>query len=120
MRGAARYKQTPAAPVSAHRGRLPRRRTLLVHPDVFVTIAVIGAVHHDGDALDVRLPARTLTTVEDDRARHVLLQFLVDFPDQLLALLLVGFGGLLVEQLLDFLVAVVGVVPLRAAGIVFV
>jgi len=41
--------------------------------------------------------------VEDDRARHVLLQFLVDLPDQFLALGDVDLGGLLVEQLLDFL-----------------
>jgi hypothetical protein len=58
--------------------------------------------------------------VEDDRPRHVLLQLLVDLPHQLLALVDVGLLRLLVEQLLDLLVAVVGVVALRAAGVVLV
>jgi hypothetical protein len=58
--------------------------------------------------------------VEDDRTSDVLLQLLVDLPDQLLALLDIRFLRLLVEQLLDVLVAVVGVVALGAAGIVFV
>ena len=94
------------------------QRSLLVQPHVLVTIAIIRAVHHDGDALDIRLPARAPAAVEDDRTSDVLLQLLVDLPDQLLALLDIRFLRLLVEQLFDVLVAVVRVVPLRAAGIV--
>ena len=67
--------------------RMALQRTLLVQPHVLVTIAVIGAVHHDGDALDIGLPAGALAGVEDDRTGDVLLQLLVDLPDQLLALL---------------------------------
>ena len=59
---------------------------LLVQPHVLVTIAVIGAVHHDGHALDIGLPAGTRVGMEDDRAGDVFLKFLVDLPDQLLAL----------------------------------
>ncbi len=50
--------------------------------------------------------------MEDDRAGDVFLKFLVDFPNQLLALGDVSFLRLLAEQLLDVLVAVVGVVAL--------
>src|SRR4051794_40321363 len=76
--------------------------------------------HHDGDALDIGLPARSHATVEDDRPRDVLLTFLVDIPHQLLARGDVGLLGLLIEQLFDLLVAVVGRVPVRIAGIVLV
>ena len=58
--------------------------------------------------------------MEDDRPRDVFLQLPVDLPDQLLALVDVCLFRLLVEQLLDVLVAIVGVIPLRAAGIVLV
>ena len=50
----------------------------------------------------------------------VLLQFAVDLPDQLLALLRVGFHRLLVDQLVELGIAVAGVVALRAAGVVLV
>src|SRR6516225_11759869 len=96
------------------------QRSLLVQPHVLVTIAVIRAVHHDGDALDVGLPAGAWAAVEDDRTGDVLLQLLVDHPDQLPALPDVGFLRLLVEQLFDLLVAIAGVVALRAAGIVLI
>src|SRR5664279_6016487 len=93
---------------------------LLIQPYVLVAIAVIGAVGHDGDAFDIGLPARRRVGMEDDRPGHVFLKLLVDVPDQLLALGNVGLLGLLVEQLLDLLVAVVGVVAFRAAGVVLV
>src|SRR5882757_2099454 len=63
---------------------------LLVEPDVFVAIAVIGAVGHHRDILDVRLPAGAGSGMEDDRTRDVLLQPLVDLPDQFLALVDIG------------------------------
>ena len=73
-----------------------------------------------GEAFHVRLPAGAGADVQDDRPRHVLLQLAVDLPHQLLALLEVGLRRLLVEQLLELLVAVVGVVALRPAGVVLV
>src|SRR6202043_228821 len=54
---------------------------LLVQPHILVAIAVIRAVHHDGDAPDIRLPARASAAVEDDRTGDVFLEFLVDLPD---------------------------------------
>src|SRR5450759_3325520 len=136
MRGAARYKQTPGYSVSAYSAKLDTgfatylagarldmsmwRRTLLVQPHVLVAIAIVGAVHHDGDALYIGLPARALAAVEDDRPRDVFLKLLVDFPHQLLALGDVGLLGLLVEQLLDVGIAVIGIVSLRLAGVILV
>src|SRR5712692_4882675 len=58
--------------------------------------------------------------MEDDGTSDVLLKLLVDFPDQLLAFGDVGLLGLLIEQLLDIGVAVIGVVSLRIAGVVLV
>src|SRR5207244_3320730 len=71
---------------------------LLVQPHVLITIAVVGAVHHDGNALDIGLPAGAHAAVEDDRAGRVFLKFLVDLPDQLLALGDVGLHRLLVDR----------------------
>jgi hypothetical protein len=68
----------------------------------------------------VRLPASSAAVVVDDRPRHVLLQLLVDFPNQGLALLLIDFERLAVEQLLQFEIAVAGIVPFGAASIVLV
>src|SRR4030088_2148977 len=93
---------------------------LLVQPHVLVAIAVVGAVHHDGDALYIGLPARALTAVEDDRTSDVFLELLVDFPHLLPALGNVGFLGLLIEQLLDLFVAVIGIVSLGIAGILLI
>ena len=58
--------------------------------------------------------------MHEDRTRHVLLQFLVDVPHHLLALLDVGLDRLLVEQRFELLVAVVRVVALGVAAIVLV
>jgi hypothetical protein len=96
------------------------RWTLLIEPHVLVAIAVVGAVRHHGDTLHIRLPASAGVGVEDDRTGDVFLKLLVDLPAQLLALCDVDLLRLLVEQLFDLLVAVIGIVPLRGAGIVLV
>src|SRR5439155_26125104 len=74
---------------------------LLVEPDILEAPPVEHAVDHDLQTLEARLPARRKAQVIDDRARLVLLQPAVDLPYQALALLLVGFGRLLVEHLLQ-------------------
>src|SRR5204863_4992182 len=129
-RGGARCKQTPGCSLSAYcavemrsacqarwRGFsllcrsfsfLCEANLSLVQPYVLVAIAVIRAVHHHGDALYIRVPAGASTGVQDDRPRDVLLNLLVDFPDQLLALLHIGFLVLHVEHLFDSVIAVVG------------
>ena len=55
----------------------------------------------------------------DDRARSILLQSLIDLPNEWPALLPVGHRRLLDEQLLQFRLAVAGVVALRPAAVVF-
>ena len=57
--------------------------------------------------------------VVDDGTRHVLGQDLLDLPDDLLALGDVALLRLLGQQLVDLWVAVLGVVAIRIAGIVF-
>src|SRR5271168_1816287 len=98
----------------------PETECLLVEPDVFEAPAVIDAVDHRRQPLDVRLPAGRSAVVPNYRPRAVLLQLLVDLPDQLPAFLLVGLHRLPVEQLFDLTVAVAGIIALRTAGIVFV
>src|SRR5262245_10605411 len=92
----------------------------LVQPYILVAVAVVGAVDHDGHALDVGMPAGRLPHVQDDRPRHVFLNLLVDLPDELLALLRIALHRLLVEQLLQLLVAIMGVIALGSAGVILV
>src|SRR5450759_2561235 len=93
---------------------------LPVQPDVFHAPAVVDAVDHDCQPLDIRLTAGRRAVVEDDRPGALFLQLLVDFPDDLPALLLVGFDRLAIEQLLHRLVAIPGDVEGRAAGVILV
>src|SRR4051812_1680927 len=70
---------------------------LLVEPGVLEAPAVVDAVDHQRHALDMGLHAGGTARMEHDRPRPVLLQLLVDVPDQLLALLLVDHHRLLDE-----------------------
>ena len=70
--------------------------------------------------LSCGLPACREAVVEQDRPRTVLLQLLVDFPDEAPALLLVPLHRLLIEQLVDFRIAVAGVIAVRAAGVILI
>ena len=63
---------------------------LAVEPDIFHAPAVVLAVYHDGQPLDLRLHAGRGAGVVDDRARPVLLQLLVDVPDEMPALFSIG------------------------------
>ena len=96
----------------------PQQRNLAVEPHVFHAPAVVLAVDHDGQPLELRLQAGCETGVINDRARPVLLQFPVDLPDEVPAFLSIGQHRLLDEQLLAFRVAISGVVALRAAAVV--
>src|SRR3546814_10119175 len=78
-------------------GRPPRSLTretgrLSVEPDVLVAEAVVGAVRHRGQVLDMRMETGRRPCMEDHRTSGVLLELLVDLPHQLLALLDVGLG----------------------------
>src|SRR5216684_1273156 len=84
--------QTEARPTTLTPG-------LLVEPDVFHPVAVVDAVDHRHEPLDVGLRAGAAARIEDDRSGAFLGQTPFDLPHQLLALFGVGFGRLLVDQL---------------------
>src|SRR5689334_21768544 len=86
------------------------RWSLPIQPDVFEAPAVVDAVDLQQDALDLRRPAGVGDVVADDRPGRVVGQLLLDLPHDLLALLDIGFGRLLVDQLVDLGILVAGVV----------
>src|SRR5262249_23949917 len=71
-----------------------------VEPDVFHAPAIVLAVHHDGQPLNLGLIAGAKPRVVDDRPGTVLLQLPIDVPDQFPARVLVGCGRPFAEQLL--------------------
>src|ERR1700730_7015766 len=89
-------------------------RRILVEQEVFVAVAVVNAVDHDGQALHLRMPASRATRVKDDRTGIVLRQSSFDFPYQLLAFFLVGLHRLLIDQLVDLRIAVAGYNSVRS------
>src|SRR5438105_15151383 len=91
-----------------------------VEPPIFHAPAIVLAVDHDRRTLQLRLPAGRGAEMIDDRPRAVLLQFLVNLPNQPLALLLVGLDRLFFVQLLELAVAIAGVVALRAATVILI
>ena len=70
--------------------------------------------------LEVGLPAGGRGRIKNRWPRAVFGQLPFDFPDQAFALVVVGFHRLLIDQLVDFLAAITGVVALGAAGEVLV
>src|SRR5215469_3948806 len=94
------------------------RYCLFVQPEILEAPAIVLAVDHDRQPFDLGLPAAGGAEVVDDRPCAVLLQFLVDFPDEVAALLLAGFHRLLRELFFELGVAVAGVVALRAAAVI--
>src|SRR5260370_29235275 len=96
------------------------RYRLFVQPEVFEAPAIVLAVDHDRQPFHLRLPAGRCAEVVNDRTRAVLLQFLVDLPDEFAALLRIGLHRLQRELLFELVVAVTGVVALRATAIILV
>src|SRR6516225_11350385 len=64
---------------------------LAVEPQIFETPAVVDAVDHDRQPLDIGLPTARRPVVKDDRPGTILLQLAVDRPHQLFPFLGVGF-----------------------------
>src|SRR5712691_6072161 len=95
-------------------------RALFIEPDILHAPAVKQAVDHDRQPLQVRSPAGGEPVVEKNRPSTVLLQFLVDFPNQVPALFLVRLHRLLIEQFVDLGIAVAGVIAVRAASVILV
>src|SRR5215469_14710458 len=101
----------------------PRRHLatrLFVEPEVFEAEAVVNAVDHHSHPLHLRVAARRLSGIEDNRTGAVLGQPPFDFPYQMLAFVLLGFGRLLIDQLVDFRTAIACVVALCGTDIVLV
>src|ERR1700720_3487962 len=64
---------------------------LFVEPHILEAPAIVLAVGHHRQPLDLGLPAGRGAQVVDDRARQVFLQLVVDIPHQLFALCRIGF-----------------------------
>src|SRR3954464_6208745 len=94
-----------------------RRMVLLIQPDVLEAGVVVDAVVVHRKTFHIWLPAGAAAVVLDDGPRRVLDQQVLDIPDDLLALGLVDFLGLLEDQSVDLRVAIFGVVPRRLAGV---
>src|SRR5712692_7924301 len=77
-----------------------------IQPQNLEAPAVVDAVRHDGQSLELRLPAIGDAWVEQDGPGIVLHQLPFDFPHQPFAFLDVGFGRLPVDQLIDLGVAI--------------
>src|SRR6516162_11566577 len=95
-----------------HIGRLP------VEPEVLEARAVVDAVDHVYDALHLRLPAGSDAPVENDRSGIVFDQLPFNLPHQAPALARVGLTRLSLDQPVDLLVTVAGVVSLRPAHVI--
>src|SRR4051794_26285267 len=81
---------------------------LTVEPYILHSVAVVDAVDHCHETLDVGLRTGAVARVEDNRSGALLGQYVLDFPDDLLTLLDIGLGRLLVHQPVDLRVAVSG------------
>src|ERR1051325_8754882 len=91
-----------------------------VEPGVFHAPLVVRAVDPDRDAFDIGIGTGDGAWVKDDWTPAILGQELLDLPDDLPPFFDIGFGRLLVDQLVYFRVAVTGVVALRTAQIILV
>jgi hypothetical protein len=101
----------------------PHRATaagLSVEPDVFSAPAIVDAVAHQRQPLDVGLSTVTGGKIHDDRADAILSQLALDLPHQGLALLHVDLHRLPVDHLVELGIAVFDVVPFGAARVVLV
>src|SRR5215469_1515327 len=97
----------------------PNPAWLLVEPYVFEAGAIVNAVDHADQTVDVWPPAGDAGHVQDVRARVFFDQLLLDLPNQLLPPAGIGFPRLPVDQFVNRLVAISGVIAQRAAFVVF-
>src|SRR5215831_1847247 len=95
-----------------------RRRPLFVEPDVFHAPAVEDAVGHQGQVLDPGLPAGGDSRVKKHRADLCLGEGPLDLPNDVCALYWICLHRLLIDQLVEFGVAVSAIVPHRTAQVI--
>src|SRR6516162_7671879 len=88
-----------------------RRRPLFVEPDVFHAPAVEDAVGHQAQVLDPGLPAGADSRVKKHRADLCLGEDPFDLPNNVFALYGICLHRLLIDQLVEFWVAVSAIVP---------
>src|SRR6516165_5651416 len=93
---------------------------LFIEPDVLEARAVIYAVYHADQTLDVGSPAGDAGHIQDVRARILFDQLSLDLPNQLPPLVGVGFLRLPLDQLVNRLVAISGVIAQPAAFVIFI
>src|SRR6516165_2357707 len=93
---------------------------LFIEPDVLEARAVVDAVDHADQILDVGSPAGDAGHIQDVRARILFDQLPLDLPNQLPPLVGVGFPRLPLDQLVNRLVAISGVIAHRAKAVIFV
>src|SRR6266446_1315982 len=90
---------------------------LFVEPDVFHAPAVVDAVDHQGQSLDIRLPAGRAAAVKDDRPGDIFRQLALNLPQHFFAPRGVALARLPLDQLIDFGVAVAVPIKARTAAI---
>ena len=83
---------------------------LLVEPEVFETLAIVDAVDHQRRPLQGRPLTDRAVRKEDDRPGIILDQLPLDLPDQFACASQHRSDRLLIDQLIDFRVAVAGIV----------
>src|ERR1700730_13784219 len=110
----------PLPPVLFRSQIRPLPAALLVEPDVFHAPAVVDAVDHDREVPDLGVPADSPTVKKDQRLSLVLRPPALDSPNEPLALFLVRFDRLLLDQFVDLRVAIAVVVADPAAGIILI
>ena len=97
-----------------------RQARVLVEPHVVETPVVVERVVVQDETLDVWLPAQASYALGHDRPGLVLCKLSLNRLDQLASVLQIGLPRLLVNQLLDLGITILGIVALRAAGVAFV
>src|SRR5260370_4149454 len=119
----------PARPRRRENGQLwyaaaarsvPLGARLTIEPDVFHAPAVVDAVAHDRQPLDIGLPAVPSRRVVDDRPGAILRQLLLDRPHQGLALVLISLDRLPVDHLVELGIAVSVIISFGAAYVILV
>src|SRR5215213_6337029 len=91
---------------------------LPIEPHILHAPAIEQAVDDQREALHPLVRAGSAAREENDRSGHVLGQLAFELPNQLTALLDIRLGRLLLYELIEFRVAIPGVVAFGAADVI--
>jgi len=86
------------------------KRRLFIEPNILHAPAIEQAVNHDRQSFQLGSPAGREAVVVKNRSSTILLQFLVDFPNEISALLWIWLRRLLIEKLVDLGITIAGVI----------